>query len=41
VAIDTIAEGAPDDTHADYQDCYGGDRLVESMCYVRRWDRAP
>jgi pimeloyl-ACP methyl ester carboxylesterase len=36
-AVDTIAGGVPDDIRADYQDCYAGDRFVESMRYVRRY----
>jgi pimeloyl-ACP methyl ester carboxylesterase len=36
-AVDTIAGGVPDDTRADYLDCYDGDRFVESMRYVRRY----
>jgi pimeloyl-ACP methyl ester carboxylesterase len=36
-AIDKIAGGVPDDTRADYLKCYGGDRFVESMRYVRRY----
>ena len=36
-AVDTIAGGIPDDIRADYLDCYGGDRFVESMQYVRRY----
>jgi pimeloyl-ACP methyl ester carboxylesterase len=36
-AVDTIAGGVPDDIRADYLDCYGGDRFVESMRYVRRY----
>jgi len=36
-AIETIAGGITDDTRADYQDCYDGDRFVESMRYVRRY----
>lgn len=36
-AIDKIAGGVPDDTRADYLECYGGDRFVESMRYVRRY----
>jgi pimeloyl-ACP methyl ester carboxylesterase len=36
-ALDTIAGGIPDDIRADYQDCYDGDRFVESMAYVRRY----
>jgi pimeloyl-ACP methyl ester carboxylesterase len=35
--VDTIAGGAPDDIRADYVACYGGDRFVESMRYVRRY----
>jgi pimeloyl-ACP methyl ester carboxylesterase len=35
-AVETIAGGIPDDIHADYLACYGGDRFVESMRYVRR-----
>jgi pimeloyl-ACP methyl ester carboxylesterase len=37
VAMDTIAGGVPDDIRADYLDCYGGDRFVESMRYVRKY----
>ena len=36
-AIDTIAGGVPDHVRADYRTCYGGDRFVESMRYVRRY----
>ena len=36
-AVDTIAGGVADDIRADYLDCYGGDRFVESMRYVRRY----
>src|SRR3954468_4538026 len=36
-AVDTIAGGVPDDTRADYLDCYDGDRFAESMRYVRRY----
>jgi pimeloyl-ACP methyl ester carboxylesterase len=36
-AVDTIAGGVPDDIRADYVGCYGGDRFVESMRYVRRY----
>jgi pimeloyl-ACP methyl ester carboxylesterase len=36
-AVETIAGGIPDDIHADYLDCYDGDRFVESMRYVRRY----
>jgi pimeloyl-ACP methyl ester carboxylesterase len=36
-AVETIAGGIPDDVRADYLDCYGGDRFVESMRYVRRY----
>jgi pimeloyl-ACP methyl ester carboxylesterase len=36
-AIDKIAGGVPDDTRADYLECYDGDRFVESMRYVRRY----
>jgi len=36
-AVDTIAGGVPDDIRADYVACYGGDRFVESMRYVRRY----
>ena len=37
VAVDTIAGGVPDEIRADYVACYGGDRFVESMRYVRRY----
>jgi pimeloyl-ACP methyl ester carboxylesterase len=37
VAVDTVAGGVPDDIRADYLECYGGDRFVESMRYVRRY----
>jgi pimeloyl-ACP methyl ester carboxylesterase len=37
VAIDTIAGGVPDEIRADYLACYDGDRVVESMRYVRRY----
>ncbi|MGZ6638004.1 MAG: alpha/beta fold hydrolase [Solirubrobacteraceae bacterium] len=37
VAVDTIAGGVPDEIRADYLACYGGDRFVESMRYVRRY----
>jgi pimeloyl-ACP methyl ester carboxylesterase len=36
-AIDTNASGVPDEIRADYLACYDGDRLVESMRYVRRY----
>jgi pimeloyl-ACP methyl ester carboxylesterase len=36
-AVGTIAGGIPDKIHADYRDCYAGDRFVESMRYVRRY----
>ena len=36
-AADTIAGGIPDETRADYLDCYAGDRFVESMRYVRAY----
>ena len=36
-AVDTIAGGIPDEIHADYLDCYDGDRFAESMRYVRRY----
>jgi pimeloyl-ACP methyl ester carboxylesterase len=36
-AIDTNAQGVPDDIRADYLDSYDGDRFVESMRYVRRY----
>jgi len=36
-ALDTIASGVPDEIRADYLDCYDGDRLAESMRYVRRY----
>jgi pimeloyl-ACP methyl ester carboxylesterase len=36
-AVATIAGGIPDDIHADYLACYGGDRFVESMRYARRY----
>jgi pimeloyl-ACP methyl ester carboxylesterase len=36
-ALDTIAGGVADDIRADYLACYGGDRFVESMRYVRSY----
>jgi pimeloyl-ACP methyl ester carboxylesterase len=36
-AVGTIAGGIPEEIHADYVDCYEGDRFVESMRYVRRY----
>ena len=36
-AVDTIAGGVRDEIRSDYQDCYDGDRFVESMHYVRRY----
>jgi pimeloyl-ACP methyl ester carboxylesterase len=36
-AMNTIAGGVPDEIRADYQDCYAGDRFVESMRYVRTY----
>jgi pimeloyl-ACP methyl ester carboxylesterase len=36
-AMDTIAGGVPDHIRADYLACYGGDRFVESMRYVRAY----
>jgi pimeloyl-ACP methyl ester carboxylesterase len=36
-ALGTIAGGVADDVRADYLACYGGDRFVESMRYVRRY----
>jgi pimeloyl-ACP methyl ester carboxylesterase len=36
-AVDTIANGIPDDIRADYQACYDGDRFAESMRYARRY----
>jgi pimeloyl-ACP methyl ester carboxylesterase len=36
-AVDTIAGGVPDEIRADYVACYGGDRFVESMRYVRSY----
>jgi pimeloyl-ACP methyl ester carboxylesterase len=36
-AVDTIAGGITDKARADYVACYGGDRFVESMRYVRRY----
>jgi pimeloyl-ACP methyl ester carboxylesterase len=36
-AVGTIAGGVPDDVHADYRECYQGDRFVESMRYARRY----
>ena len=36
-AVGTIAGGIPDEIHADYLDCYEGDRFVESMRYVRKY----
>ena len=35
--MDTIAGGIPDAIRADYRACYGGDRFVESMRYVRSY----
>lgn len=40
VAVDTIAGGVADQIRADYLACYGGDRFVESMRYVRRYPEA-
>jgi pimeloyl-ACP methyl ester carboxylesterase len=37
VAVDTIAGGVPERIRGDYQECYDGDRFVESMRYVRRY----
>jgi len=37
VAVDTIAGGVPDEIREDYLACYGGDRFVESMRYVRKY----
>ena len=36
-AVGTIAGGIPEEIHADYRDCYAGDRFAESMRYVRRY----
>jgi pimeloyl-ACP methyl ester carboxylesterase len=36
-AVGNIAGGIPDDVHADYRDCYAGDRFAESMAYVRAY----
>ena len=36
-AVGTIAGGLPPEIRADYLECYDGDRLVESMRYVRRY----
>ena len=36
-AVNTIAGGVADEIRADYQNCYAGDRFVESMSYVRRY----
>jgi pimeloyl-ACP methyl ester carboxylesterase len=36
-ALGTIRGGVPDHVRADYRACYGGDRFVESMRYVRRY----
>jgi pimeloyl-ACP methyl ester carboxylesterase len=36
-AVGTIAGGIPEDVHADYVECYAGDRFAESMRYVRRY----
>jgi pimeloyl-ACP methyl ester carboxylesterase len=36
-AVDTVAGGVPDEIRADYLECYGGDRFVESMRYARRY----
>jgi pimeloyl-ACP methyl ester carboxylesterase len=36
-AVETIAGGIPDEIHADYRDCYAGDRFAESMRYVRSY----
>jgi pimeloyl-ACP methyl ester carboxylesterase len=36
-SLDKVAGGVPDESRADYLDCYLGDRFVESMRYVRRY----
>jgi pimeloyl-ACP methyl ester carboxylesterase len=36
-AVGTIAGGIPEEIHADYVDCYAGERFVESMRYVRKY----
>jgi len=36
-AMQTIAGGVADEIRADYEECYAGDRFVESMRYVRRY----
>jgi pimeloyl-ACP methyl ester carboxylesterase len=36
-AVGTIPGGIPDEIHADYRDCYAGDRFAESMRYVRTY----
>jgi pimeloyl-ACP methyl ester carboxylesterase len=36
-AVGTIAGGIADEVHADYRDCYAGDRFGESLLYVRRY----
>ena len=35
--LDTIAGGVPDDSRADYQACYDGERFAQSMLYARRY----
>jgi pimeloyl-ACP methyl ester carboxylesterase len=41
-AISTVAGGVAEDIRADYLACYGGDRFVESMRYVRAYpDQLP
>jgi pimeloyl-ACP methyl ester carboxylesterase len=36
-AVDSVAGGVAADIRADYLKCYGGDRFVESMSYVRAY----
>jgi pimeloyl-ACP methyl ester carboxylesterase len=36
-SLDKVAGGVPEESRADYLDCYLGDRFVESMRYVRRY----
>jgi pimeloyl-ACP methyl ester carboxylesterase len=36
-SLDKVAGGVPDESRADYLECYVGDRFVESMRYVRRY----
>jgi pimeloyl-ACP methyl ester carboxylesterase len=37
VAVGTIASGIPEEIHADYRQCYAGDRFARSLLYVRRY----